>query len=66
MKPSKTRTALKALQRGDRLSGHDFLHRFGIYRASSVIHKLRNRGYQIKTEIEEFDGENYAVYSISQ
>jgi len=66
MKPSKTTTALKAMQHGDRLSGHEFLHRFGIYRASSVVHKLRNRGYDIKTEIETFDGENYAVYSISK
>ena len=46
-----TRQIKAALLRGERLTGVDILDRYNIYRASSVIHKLRAKGVPIKTEM---------------
>ena len=59
---SKTQNLLGALQGGRRLSGLDIWRNFGLYRASSVVKNLRNKGYDIKTEIVEKNGERYGVY----
>ncbi len=46
----KTKQVLNALLNGETLSSVDMLYRFDLYRASSIIHYLRNqKGYNIKT-----------------
>ena len=59
---SKTKMVLNALKRGDELSGLDILRKYGVYRASSVVHKLRNRGEDIKTRMIADGQTEYACY----
>jgi hypothetical protein len=62
---SKTKMILRALQRGEKLTGKDIWIRFGVYRASSVINRLRNRGHNIITVMREgANGEQYARYEM--
>lgn len=62
---SRTENILKALQRGEKLTGKDIWTRFGVYRASSVILRLRRRGYPIITVMMEgSNGEQYARYEM--
>jgi isocitrate dehydrogenase kinase/phosphatase len=66
-KVSKTNEILHALKQGDQLTGKDIWLRFGVYRASSVIHRLRRRGYTINREmVPGKNGESYARYSLKQ
>ena len=55
-----------ALWNGDELSGLDILNRWKVYRASSVINKLRAKGVPIETRIEQHPatGKRYGVYFI--
>ena len=63
---SKTRMILFSLQGGEKLTGKDIWARFGVYRASSVINRLRNRGHNIITVMQEgFNGEQYARYEMA-
>ena len=59
---SKTKMVLNALRRGDHLTGQDILRKYGVYRASSVVHKLRNRGEDIKTRMVTDGKTEYACY----
>lgn len=64
-KQFKTRQVLSALLAGEHLSGFDMLDRFGLYRASGVIHYLRGMGYNIKTKlVPNDDGGIYGIYYI--
>jgi len=42
---------LKHLKTGGTITGLEALNNFGIYRLSSVIYKLRKKGFKIKTEM---------------
>lgn len=37
---------------------------YGVYRLSSVIHRLRNKGYMIATVMQERHGDVYARYEL--
>ena len=61
--PSKTQLILNALNNGEKLSGRDIWLRWKVYRASSVINRLRKRGYKIITRIEKMpDGTEFGIY----
>ena len=57
---SKTQKVLKHLQLGKTITGLQAISKFGLYRLSDSIHKLRNRGHNIVTE--EVGEERYGRY----
>jgi len=57
---SKTQKLLKHLQSGRPITGVQALNKFGLYRLSDAIHKLRKRGHTILTE--DVGKEKYARY----
>lgn len=57
---SKTQKLLNHLQSGKTITGIQALQKFGLYRLSDAIHKLRGRGHNIETE--EVGKEKYARY----
>lgn len=59
---TKKQQVLNYLQSGRGVTGHTALYHFGLYRLSSTIHKLRQEGHTIHTEMIEEDGETYAKY----
>jgi len=61
-----TREIEAALWNGAQLSGLDILNRWKVYRASSVIGKLRNRGVPVETRMVQHPatGKRYGVYYI--
>ena len=61
-----TREIEAALWNGAQLSGLDILNRWKVYRASSVINKLRAKGVPIETRIEQHPetGKRFGVYYI--
>lgn len=61
MKP-KIQQLLTALKKGDRITGSDAWMRFGYYRLSDGIFKLRGKGYDIKTEMVQVDKMIFARY----
>lgn len=65
-KRNATNEILKALQSGERLSGRDIWLRFRVYRASSIINKLKKKGYNIPnaTMVKDPDGTWYGVYHL--
>jgi len=64
---SQNQAILKSLQRGEKLTPIDMLRRFGSLRASARIHNLRDKGYDIKTEIIKTNsGKRVAQYSLNQ
>jgi len=64
MKNSKHGKIRKHLLLGRKITGTTALIRFNVYRLSSVIHRLRREGLNIKTVMGELNGETYAVYFI--
>lgn len=51
------------LQAGRRITALDALNRHGIFRLSSIIHRLRKAGYDIRTDnVKAQSGANHAVY----
>ena len=59
-----TKEILQALQSGRKLTGLDILDEFRTYRASAVIHRLRDKGHNIRTTmIEVPSGKRVALYS---
>lgn len=59
---SKKQQVLNYLQHGKGVTGHTALYHFGLYRLSSIIHKLRQEGHTIHTEMVEDGDERYAKY----
>jgi len=59
---TKKQQVLNYLQSGHGVTGHTALYHFGLYRLSSTIHRLRQEGHTIHTEMIEEDGETYAKY----
>ena len=59
---SKKQQVLNYLQSGRAVTGHTALYHFGLYRLSGTIHKLRQEGHNIHTEMIEENGETYAKY----
>lgn len=59
---SKKQQVLNYLQSGRGVTGHTALYHFGLYRLSSAIHRLRQEGHTIHTEMVEDEGESYAKY----
>jgi len=58
---------LEHLQNGRSLTQFTALVSFNCFRLSSRIHRLRNRGYNIKTEMEDLDnGKRIARYSMEK
>lgn len=65
--PSQNQAILKSLQRGEKLTPIDMLRRFGSLRASARIHNLRDKGYDIKTDIIKTpSGKRIAQYSLNK
>ncbi|MFN9114280.1 MAG: helix-turn-helix domain-containing protein [Bacteroidota bacterium] len=62
MSYSKKQQILNFLQAGRGVTGHTALYHFGVYRLSSTIHRLRQEGHTIHTEMIEEDGQTYAKY----
>lgn len=57
--PHKKRV-LSHLKRYGRITPINALHKYGCYRLSSVIHRLRQDGHKITTEIDS--AQKYAIY----
>lgn len=66
MSHAKREKLLTALQNGRRLSKQDILRLFGIWNSGDAIHKFRQAGMNIKTEMVEKKGERFALYSLEQ
>lgn len=55
------------LLKGGSISGRAALRVFGLYRLSSVIHRLRDEGMDIQTTmVESPTGDKYAIYRLNQ
>ena len=64
-KQSKHNQIKEHLQSGRAISGRGALNIYGVYRLSSVINRLRNKGLKIQTAKVTVLGVNqYAIYSI--
>ena len=62
---SKQEKIFVALNNGARITPQIALKRWGIFRLASVIHRLREAGNIILTEMKYTkDGDQYAVYSM--
>jgi hypothetical protein len=61
-KKSQTERILDWLQKGKSITPLQAWERFGSYRLSSVINRLRKKGHNIVTEIKEYNGSRYANY----
>lgn len=59
---SKQKQIEEYLRTGYSLSGTQALAKFGVYRLSSVIHRMRQRGFEIVTVPKGKEG--YAVYKV--
>jgi hypothetical protein len=59
---SKTEQIKQHLLAGQTITGHQALLNFGVYRLSSVINRLRNRGIEIETVMIE-DEKNRDVFA---
>lgn len=53
---------LKHLQRYGSITGKKSWMKYGLYRLSSVINRLRKSGLEIKTEMQIKNGETFAKY----
>jgi biotin operon repressor len=61
---SKHNRIKRRLLAGFAISGQDALKEFGVYRLSSVIHRLRKEGLNIKTTMVQRPGYSFAKYHI--
>ena len=61
---SQNEMILDALMKGESLTPIDALNRFSCFRLGGRIHELRQRGYDIKTEIVKDGGKSFARYSL--
>lgn len=59
------RRILSHLRRGKTITNNESMLVYGIYRLSDVINKLRNKGYDIETELKRDEvGRRYSSYSL--
>ena len=58
-KKDKLLAYLKTHKRG--ITGQDALRKLGLYRLSGEIHQLRNKGYDIRTDIMEREEEDGTI-----
>ncbi len=61
-KKTQTERILNWLQKGKSITPLQAWERFGSYRLSSVINRLRKKGHNIVTEIKEYKGSRFANY----
>ena len=67
MRKKQTDIILADLKRGWIVSGKTAMERHGIYRLSQAIHRLRLRGYDIKTTmIDVFDDDGNKITSYGE
>ncbi len=60
---NKTQRVLQHLKSGKSITGLEALRLYGLYRLSSVVHILRDRGYHIRTDMVQIDKQApYASY----
>ena len=59
---SQKKKVLTWLKEAGPITGLQALRYFGAYRLSSIIHKLRREGYDIRTKTIEEDGKFYGEY----
>jgi hypothetical protein len=60
------RTILTHLKRGKTITNNESMLVYGIYRLSDVINKLRNKGYDIETEVKRDEvGRRYSSYKLA-
>lgn len=52
------------IRKGGTITGLEAIRIYGLYRLSSLICKLRNKGWPIKTVIVENGAERYAKYYV--
>lgn len=57
---------LKHLQAGNSITQMDALNKFGCFRLASIIHKLRCKGYDIRTRTIIMGKKNFASYKLVQ
>ncbi|UWR29662.1 helix-turn-helix domain-containing protein [Sulfitobacter sp. W002] len=63
-KHAATPQILAALKRGERITAHDALARWGIFRLAVIIHHLRQAGHDVKTNMIYRAGTRYGEYYI--
>jgi len=61
---SQTEKILYWLKLGHSITPIDALKMFGCFRLGARIHDLKQKGYDIKSELIERDGKHFAEYSI--
>lgn len=58
---------LEDLQAGRRVTALDALQRHGVFRLSSIVHRLRKEGHDVKTELVQApSGAVHAVYYMAK
>jgi hypothetical protein len=63
-KPSRPQMILAELESGRELSGLDIWYKYGVYRASVVISRLRAKGHNIQCRMVEYNGVRYGEYKL--
>ena len=66
MKISKTNRLAAHLANGNTITGKEAMNLWGLYRLSSSIHVLRNKGMNIKTTMISNGADTFARYSIER
>ena len=61
---SKRDKVLNHLLKGKSLTKIQALNKFGMLNLGDCVHVLRNRRYDIKTEMKKRNGTEFAVYSL--
>jgi hypothetical protein len=60
---SQSSIVLKHLKNAEGLSQYEATKKYGIIRLGAIIHKLKQEGHRIRTELHKSgQGGNYAVY----
>lgn len=62
MKESQVKKIHNHLLLGKKISAIEALNRFGCFRLSDVIFRLRNKGVNIKTEMVEINNKKVGIY----
>ena len=63
MQMTQKQSILDHLRSGKTITPLDALNLYGSFRLSSIIHDLRQEGFNIKTELNK-EGKHYAIYSL--
>ena len=65
-KDTQTKIILERLQDGDKITALEAFRICGSLRLSSIIFRLRGRGYNIQTEMVDRNKKRVAEYSLTQ